>query len=95
MSTTTAHTTTAHTTTAPHTREEVSIIVNKKPVIVSGHSVTGLSILEAAIAYGVEVGLTFQVAEIDGKHRKIIGHDQVVHVKTGSEFVATADDDNS
>lgn len=80
---------------ATKTRTEVQISVNKKPVTVSGHRVTGLEIKEAAIAFKVEIDLNFQLAEVKNKKRRIVGDDEVVEVKDGSEFIATAPDDNS
>lgn len=74
---------------------EIQIKVNKKPVTVSGHHVTGLEVKEAAIAFGVAIDLNFQLAEVEGKKRRIIGDDERVEVKEGTEFIATAPDDNS
>ena len=74
---------------------ETQIEVNNKPVTVSGHRVTGLDIKEAAIAFGVEIELNFQLAEVKGKKRKIVGDDELVNVKDGTKFIATAPDDNS
>lgn len=72
-----------------------NIIVNKKPVPVSDHSLTGLQIKQAAIDAGVEIELGFQLAEIKNKKRKIIGDTDTVGVSEGAEFVATSGDDNS
>jgi hypothetical protein len=80
---------------APKRVPEVHIAVNKNPVTVSGHRVTGLEVKEAAIAFSVEIQLDFQLAEIEGKKHRIVGDDERVEVKDGTQFVATAPDDNS
>ncbi|MGC4174487.1 multiubiquitin domain-containing protein [Demequina sp.] len=76
-------------------QKSFDIIVNKKHVPVSDHSMTGLEIKQAAISAGVAIELSFQLAEIKNKKRKIIGDSDTVGVKEGSEFVATSGDDNS
>lgn len=72
-----------------------NIIVNNKSVTVSDHSMTGLAIKEAAIAAGVQIETGFQLAVLVNKKRKIIGDTDTVGVHEGSQFVATAGDDNS
>lgn len=72
-----------------------SIIVNNKKVPVSEHSMTGLEIKQAAIDAGAEIDLSFQLAEIKNKKRKIIGDSDHVGVVEGSDFVTTSGDDNS
>jgi hypothetical protein len=74
---------------------KIQIKVNNKPVTVSGHHVTGLEVKEAAIAFGVEIELNFQLAEVKGKKREIVGDDERVKVEDGTQFIATAPDDNS
>lgn len=80
---------------ASKVRPEAKILVNKKSVTVSGPNATGLTIKEAAIAFTVEIELDFQLALVKNKKRRIIGDDEVVRVEDGTEFVATAPDDNS
>lgn len=77
------------------TRPQVKIVVNNKSVTVSGPTVTGLEVKEAAIAFKVEIELNFQLALVKNKKRRILGDDEVVRVEAGTTFVATAPDDNS
>lgn len=72
-----------------------NIIVNNNQVPVMDHSLTGLQIKEAAITAGIQIEIGFQLAEIKNKKRKIIGDNDIVGVSEGSQFVATASDDNS
>lgn len=81
--------------TAPKTRPQVKILVNNHSVTVSGPTVTGLEVKEAAIAFKVEIDLNFQLALVKNKKRRIIGDDDVVRVEAGTTFIATAPDDNS
>jgi Multiubiquitin len=74
---------------------KVQVKVNNKLVTVEAPKNTGFGIKEAAIAQGVQIEADFQLAELHGKRRKIIGDDQVVEVAEGDQFVATAPDDNS
>jgi hypothetical protein len=74
----------------------VKIHVNRKPVVVPQHEVTGLEIKEVAIAQGVKVELSFQLSEELGHHQtRIVGNDDIVHVQEGSRFLAVHGDDNS
>jgi hypothetical protein len=74
----------------------VEIRVNRKPVVVSQHEVTGLQIKEAAIAQGVKIQLSFQLSEELGHHQtRIVGDAETVHVHEGSRFLAVHGDDNS
>lgn len=84
------------TTTERH-QHVTTITINKKYQIeVVGPRLTGLEIKEAAIAQGVPIKLDFQLSEIlpSGGH-KIIGNDDEVTINQTSQFIATADDDNS
>lgn len=74
----------------------VFITVNNKPVKIEGPKVSGLEIKETAIKDGVDIKLDFQLAMLgpDGKYDPV-GDTDVVEVDDGSEFVATAGDDNS
>ena len=83
----------AEATPHPH---QIEIVVNRKPVLVLGPDVTGLQIKEAAIAAGLPIELTFQLSEkLPDRETRIIGDNEVVKVRKGSEFVAVAGDDNS
>ncbi len=79
-----------------HKHHEFTITVNDKPVILTDHHQTGLSIKEAAIDQGVPIQADFDLSEVlhDGKH-KPIGNDKKVDVKEGDEFWAIPGDDNS
>jgi hypothetical protein len=72
------------------------ITVNRHPVKIEGHEATGLRIKETAIAQGVTIELGFLLSERIGEHktRKIRDNEEVV-LRSGEEFIATADDDNS
>ncbi|WP_422935809.1 multiubiquitin domain-containing protein [Sinomonas sp. P47F7] len=80
---------------APKPDKSFNIIVNNNQVPVTNHSLTGLQIKQAAINAGVQIEIGFQLAEIKNKKRKIIGDNDTVGVSEGSQFVATAGDDNS
>jgi len=73
----------------------IEITVNKKQVRVQGPRATGLTIKEAAIAQGVQIQLDFQLAEVRGHERHIVGDTEEVEVHEHARFVATAGDDNS
>jgi cell division protein ZapA (FtsZ GTPase activity inhibitor) len=73
----------------------VTITVNNKSVTVTGPRLAGMAIKQAAVAVGVSIGLDFQLAEVRGKGRVIIGDDELVTVNKNSKFFATAPDDNS
>ena len=74
---------------------KVEVTVNNQSVTVEAPKNTGFGIKEAAIAQGVKIEADFQLAEIHGKRREIIGEDDVITVVAGAKFVATAPDDNS
>ena len=77
-------------------RRPVFIYVNHKEVKIDGPRTSGLEIKRAAIAQGVAIELDFQLAMLDDEgHQKIVGDNDVVQVTDGSEFFATAPDDNS
>ena len=84
--------------TAPgeHDHHKVTITVNNKPVMLTDHHQTGLSIKEAAIAQGVPIEADFDLSEVlpDGK-QKPIASDKKVVVKEGDEFWAIPGVDNS
>ena len=74
----------------------VGITVNNKPVKLDGHKASGLDIKKAAIDQGVPIELDFHLARLgpDGKYDPVDDADPV-EVSDGSEYVATAGDDNS
>jgi hypothetical protein len=77
-------------------RPEVRITVNEQFVVMTSHDVTGLEIIEAAIAAGVGIQLDFVLSEVlpNGEQR-IIPDDRRLQVKTGDQFWAIPGDDNS
>jgi len=74
---------------------KVEITVNNKPVTVEAPKNTGFGVKEAAIAQRVNIEADFQLAEVHGKRRDIIGDDDIITIAAGAKFVATAPDDNS
>jgi Multiubiquitin len=74
---------------------KVVITVNNRDVTVEAPKNTGFGVKEAAIAQGVNIEADFQLAEVHGKRRMIIGDDDVITIAAGAKFVATAPDDNS
>lgn len=85
----------SETSTAKDEEHKVQITVNKQPVTVEAPRNTGFGIKEAAIAQGVKIEADFQLAEVKGRKRTIIGDDDVIEIQGGEPFVATAPDDNS
>jgi hypothetical protein len=75
---------------------EVSILVNKKVVKLSGHHANGLEIKQAAIAEGVSIKLDFNLFKIkeDGSLSPVQDHEKI-RLHDGEKFSATAPDDSS
>jgi hypothetical protein len=80
---------------APH--GTVTITVNRQPVVLQEHRVTGLEIKEAAIAQGVQIELDFLLTiEAHGGHpASTIDDDDEITVNKHSEFTANDVDDDS
>lgn len=77
-------------------RDEVTVLVNGKSVVLEKHRVTGLEIKQAAIAQGVEIELDFiLVEERRNGDDRTIGNDDMITVTKNSVFTANAGDDNS
>ncbi|MBL8776061.1 MAG: multiubiquitin domain-containing protein [Acidimicrobiales bacterium] len=73
-----------------------NITVNKKPVPMTDHRVTGLQVKEAAIAAGVDIELDFQLSIRRPNGRlEVVGDDDKIAIVEKSEFRAVAPDDNS
>ena len=72
------------------------ITVNRKPVPMTEHRVTGLQVKQAAIAAGVDIEMDFQLSirRPNGK-LEVVGDDEKVEINQHSEFRAVAPDDNS
>lgn len=73
-----------------------NIAVNKKPVPMTDHRVSGLQVKEAAIAAGVDIELDFQLSirRPDGR-LEVIDDNEKVAINKDSHFRAVAPDDNS
>lgn len=76
---------------------DVAVTVNRKPVTLSSHRVTGLEIKQAAIAQGVQIELDFQLTEEahDGHPARVIADDKTITVTKHSVFTANDVDDDS
>jgi hypothetical protein len=75
----------------------VTVAVNKKPVVLDAHRVTGLQVKEAAIEQGVDIELDFHlVLEADGgRPARKIEDDETITVTHKSVFTANDGDDDS
>jgi Multiubiquitin len=73
-----------------------NITVNRKPVAMSDHRVTGLQVKQAAIVAGVDIELDFQLSirRSNGK-LEVIDDDEKVAIDKDTHFRAVAPDDNS
>ncbi|WFU42227.1 multiubiquitin domain-containing protein [Bradyrhizobium sp. CB82] len=74
----------------------VVITVNEQPVSLKGHSATGTEIKAAAIAQGVAIQPNFVLQEeLPNGTSRIVGDNDVVHLREHLRFTAIAPDDNS
>lgn len=75
----------------------VTVTVNRKPVVLESHRVTGLQIKEAAIAQGVDIQLDFLLTleASEGHPARTIADDEVITVTKKSAFRANDGDDDS
>ena len=75
----------------------VTVTVNRKPVELDSHRVTGMQIKQAAIAQGVQIEEDFHlVLEASPGHpAREIGDDETITVTDKSEFSANDGDDDS
>jgi hypothetical protein len=75
----------------------VTVSVNRKPVTLESHRVTGLEIKQAAIAQGVEIELDFLLTleAFEGQPARTIDDDDVITVTKHSAFRANDGDDDS
>ncbi|UPK05755.1 multiubiquitin domain-containing protein [Bradyrhizobium sp. 170] len=80
-----------------HKPEHIVIItVNEQPVNLKGHSATGTEIKAAAIAQGVAIQPNFVLQEeLPNGTSRIVGDNDVVHLREHLRFTAIAPDDNS
>ncbi|MDF0584784.1 multiubiquitin domain-containing protein [Bradyrhizobium yuanmingense] len=74
----------------------VVVTVNEQPVSLKGHSATGSEIKAAAIAQGVAIQSNFVLQEeLPNGTSRIVGDNDVVHLREHLRFTAIAPDDNS
>jgi hypothetical protein len=74
----------------------VTVMVNEQPVKLEGHEATGAQIKAAAIAQGVHIQPNFVLQEeLPNGTSRIIGDNDVVHLREHLRFTAIAPDDNS
>lgn len=79
----------------PHERT-VTVSVNEQPVRLHGNTATGAQIKAAAIAQGVHIQPNFVLQEeLPNGTSRVIGDDDVVHLREHLRFTAIAPDDNS
>jgi Multiubiquitin len=79
-----------------HDRHEVTIAVNEMPVKLRGRSATGAEIKAAAIKQGVLIQSNFILQEeLPNGTSRVVGDNDVVHLREHLRFTAIAPDDNS
>lgn len=85
------------TATATGRGGSVAVTVNRKPVTLLKHRVTGLEIKQGAIAQGVEIEEDFLLTEEahDGHNARTIPDDKTITVTRHSVFTANDVDDDS
>ena len=75
----------------------VVVTVNRKPVTLPSHRVTGLQVKQTAIAQGVQIEEDFLLTleAFEGHPARTIADDEVITVTRHSEFTANDADDDS
>ena len=74
----------------------VTVTVNEQPVRLHGNTATGAQIKAAAIAQGVHIQPNFVLQEeLPNGTSRVIGDNDVVHLREHLRFTAIAPDDNS
>ena len=89
--------------TAPHPKPHpdpperaTTVSVNEQPVELEGKTATGADILAAAIAQGVHIQANFVLQEeLPNGTSRVVGPNDVVHLRPHLRFTAIAPDDNS
>jgi hypothetical protein len=80
----------------PHEHPEVTISVNEMPVKLHGRTATGSEIKTAAIKQGVLIQQNFVLQEeLPNGTSRVVGDNDVVHLREHLRFTAIAPDDNS
>ena len=74
---------------------DITITINRQPVVLHGRRHTGQEIKDAAIAQGVAIGADFLLSRKTDKKYKPVGDDEQIRVEPGDEFRALDGDDNS
>ena len=75
---------------------KITVLVNRRPVVLHDKTPTGSEIKAAAIAQGVDIKPTFQlILRRPGHPAKVIGDNEHVLVSNGEQFRAIPPDDNS
>jgi hypothetical protein len=83
-------------TAVPRGGHVVTVSVNEMPVKLMGRTATGLEIKKAAIDQGVLIQLNFVLQEeLPNGTSRVIGDNDVVHLRSHLRFTAIAPDDNS
>ena len=82
---------------AEEARGTVTVTVNRKPVTLEKHRVTGMEIKEAAIAQGIEIELDFLLTleASEGHPARVIADDEEITITKHSVFRANDGDDDS
>ena len=80
-----------------HDETPVVVHVNRKPVTLHTHHVTGLEIKQAAIAQGVEIEEDFllTIEAVDGHPARTVTDGETITITKHSEFTANDGDDDS
>jgi hypothetical protein len=90
------HTRFAATPHEHHERHEVTVGVNEMPVKLRGRAATGAEIKAAAIKQGVLIQPNFILQEeLPNVTSRVVGDNDVVHLREHLRFTAIAPDDNS
>jgi hypothetical protein len=77
-------------------KQTVTVSVNEQPVKLHGHAATGAEIKAAAIAQGVHIQQNFILQEeLPNGTSRVIGDNDIVHLREHLRFTAIAPDDNS
>lgn len=79
-----------------HERHEVTVTVNEMPVKLRGRTATGMEIKQAAIKQSVLIQPNFILQEeLPNGTSRVVGDNDVVHLREHLRFTAIAPDDNS
>jgi len=83
-------------TATPHEQHVVTVTVNEQPVKLHGRTATGSEIKAEAIKQGVLIQQNFILQEeLPNGTSRVVGDNDVVHLREHLRFTAIAPDDNS